>query len=95
MAPFKQNRNYNKNEILDIINKYSVIEYQKIVVIEEQATEIIKKLGGFREKDILSRDPYFRVTDEWNGNHKIIEVRARQGEKNGCYIDLVTGKITG
>lgn len=91
---YDKNRNYNRGEILDLINKYSVKHFDKVVIIDEKAKEIIEKKGGFREKDILSRDPYFEP-EMWTNEHKIIEVRARQGEKNGCYIDLVTEKITG
>lgn len=91
---YDKNRNYNRGEILDLINKYSVVKYDKVVIIEEKAAEIARKKGGFREKDILSRDPYFKPK-MWTSEHKVVEIRARQGEKNGCYIDLVTEKITG
>lgn len=59
---------------------------------------IVKKHGGFREKDIMKK-PYIIIkTETWNKDHKvlnIIEKNTRDNHNNGFSFDLVTMKICG
>lgn len=59
---------------------------------------IVKKCGGFREKDIMKSPYIIRKTETWNNDHKvinIIEKNSRDDRKNGFSVDLVTMKICG
>ncbi len=59
---------------------------------------IVKKSGGYREKDII-KNPYIIIKAEtWNNDHKvlnIIEKNTRDNHNNGFSVDLVTMKICG
>lgn len=91
-----ENLSFCKHDILNLINRFSVKKYKGVILIEEEAATIINHTGGFREKDILAHDPYFKKGDTWTDDHKIIEVCSRQKDYVfSCQVDLVTGKITG
>lgn len=58
---------------------------------------IVKKCGGFREKDIIKK-PYIIIkTETWNNEHKVINIIEKNtlDHKNGFSVDLVTRKICG
>ena len=58
---------------------------------------IVKKCGGFREKDIM-KNPYIIIkTETWNNEHKVINIieNNTHDHKNGFSVDLVTIKICG
>lgn len=58
---------------------------------------IVKKCGGFREKDIIKK-PYIIIkTETWNNEHKVINIIEKNtlDHKNGFSVDLVTNKICG
>lgn len=62
------------------------------------AKSIVKKCGGFREKDIMKSPYIIRKAETWNNDHKvinIIEKNSRDDHKNGFSVDLVTMKICG
>ena len=89
---------YTKQTILDIINTYAIEKYNKLVFIDEAATEIIKKEGGNREKAILANLAYFGKSETWNNEHKVITAYAKKdedGHRDTCDIDIITGKICG
>ena len=59
---------------------------------------IVKKCGGFREKDIIKNPYIIRETGTWNSSHKvlnIIEKKSSDNHYNGFSVDLVTNKICG
>lgn len=59
---------------------------------------IVKKNGGFREKDIMKNPYIIRKTETWNNDHKvinIIEKKSRDNRNNGFSVDLVTMEICG
>lgn len=59
---------------------------------------IVKKCGGYREKDIMKNPYIIRKTETWNNDHKvlnIIEKFTRDYHNNGFSVDLVTMKICG
>ena len=96
---YDKNRDFTRANILDLINKYSTVKYDAVVIIEEEAAKIINRAGGFREKEILKNGCYFQVSETWNDEHKIVVLTEKQrdtdGHANACAVDLITGKITG
>lgn len=59
---------------------------------------IVKKSGGYREKDIMKNPYIIRKTETWNNFHKvlnIIEKNSRGNHCNGFSVDMVTMKICG
>lgn len=93
-----ENLTYCKRDILKFINRYCLnTYYNKLVLTDHAAADIIKKRGGFREKYILENDHYFK-RGMWTDSHKIIYcVKRSNDDTNGarCEVDLVQGLITG
>lgn len=93
-----ENLTYCKRDILKFINRYCLnTYYNKLVLTDHAAADIIKKRGGFREKYILENDHYFK-RGMWTDSHKIIYcVKRSNDDTNGarCEIDLEQGLITG
>lgn len=103
---YEEHHAYTKRDILNVVNRYKVGEkFTDICLIETAATNIIKKIGGWREKDMLNGDSFFQIGETWTAEHKIVRCNKRiwTPTENGrkletidfCEIDLVTGKITG
>ena len=70
-------------------------EYQKY---DNIIKNIVKKYGGYREKDILKNPYIIRKAETWNNEHKvlnIIEKNSRDDHKNGFSVDIVTMTICG
>lgn len=60
--------------------------------------KIVKKCGGYREKDIMKNPYIIKKTETWNNEHKvlnIIEKNSSDNHNNGFSFDLVTKKICG
>lgn len=83
---------YTKANILSVVNAYSIEKYDKVVLVHEETKNIINKIGGFREKDIIKKrdfqtegDFYFKV-GQWNEQHKVVEVIRQEWEQ----IDNIT-----
>jgi hypothetical protein len=69
------------------VNAYSIEKYDKVVLVEEETKNIINKIGGFREKDIIKKrdfrtegDFYFKV-GQWDEQHKVVEVIRQEWEQ--------------
>ena len=58
---------------------------------------IIKKSGGYREKDIMKNPYIIRKTETWNSSHKVLNIIEKNtlDHKNGFSVDIVTMKICG
>ena len=58
---------------------------------------IVKRHGGFREKDIIKNPYIIRKTETWNSSHKVLDIIEKNtlDHKNGFSVDLVTRKICG
>lgn len=58
---------------------------------------IVKKSGGYREKDIIKNPYIIRKTETWNGSHKVLNIIEKNtlDHKNGFSVDIVTRKICG
>ena len=64
---------------------------------ENIVKNIVRKSGGYREKDII-KNPYIIIKAEtWNGSHKVLNIIEKNtlDHKNGFSVDLVTRKICG
>lgn len=60
---------------------------------------IVKKSGGYREKDIMKNSYIIKKTETWNNGHKVLSITEKvasyDGHNNGFSVDLVTMKICG
>lgn len=59
---------------------------------------IVKKRGGYREKDIIKKPYIIKKSETWNNDNKvldIIEKNTRDNYNNSFSVDLVTMKICG
>lgn len=86
---FEEHHSYTRADILDIINRYSIEKYNKVVLIEEETRKIINRIGGYREKEILAENAdfqtegssYMEIGNTWNNEHKIVRVNRQEWEK--------------
>ena len=59
---------------------------------------IVKKCGGYREKDIMKNPYIIRKTETWNNEHKVLNIIEKitcDYHNNGFSVDLVTKRICG
>lgn len=93
-----KNRNFDRKNILELVNTYSIEKYNKVVLVEEKAREIAERIGGYREKEILKNSPYFELV-EWSKEHKVFRATERFYSPykigNSFDVDIETEKITG
>lgn len=81
-----EHREYTRRNILEVVNRYKVgAPFTDVKLVDETAAGIIRKIGGWRELDILnSNDSYFEVVREnWDDEHKIVRCHKRYWE----YVD--------
>lgn len=93
---YNEHHKYTKKDILEIVNRYKVGEkFTDVCLIETTTAEIIRKKGGYREKEILGDgknfqidgDSYFSIGDTWTEEHKTVRcnkevwVPTRNGRK--------------
>lgn len=78
---YEEHHEYTKKDILEIVNRYKVGEkFTGVCLIETTTAEIIRKKGGYREKEILGDgknfqidgDSYFSIGDTWTEDHKTV-----------------------
>ena len=66
---------------------------------ESTVKAIVRKHGGFREKNILSKPHLIKKSGTWNDEHKVLNVLSNEsdidGYRAGFQIDLVTKSICG
>lgn len=97
---WEEHHAYTKKDILEIINRYKVGEkFTEVCLIETTAANIIKKLGGYREKEILGEnknfqtdgDSYFEIGETWTEDHKTVRCNKRvwTPTKNGRKLEVV------
>lgn len=58
---------------------------------------IVKKSGGYREKDIMKNPYIIKKSETWNSSHKVLNIieNNTHDHKNGFSVDLVTMRICG
>lgn len=92
------NYNYTKEDVLNVVNMYATDYYKNVVFVEDEATKIIDRIGGYREKEIL-KDCFFSIGSMWNDEHKLVVLNSRHVDEDGyrhtCEVDLVSKKIVG
>lgn len=63
------------------------------------AAGIIRRKGGYRERDILNHPHTVTRGETWNEAHKVVEILATtpdpDGYRPGCAVDIVTRSIVG
>jgi hypothetical protein len=91
------NYDYTKKGVLQFLNRYGVKKYNNVVIIQAAVNEIVNKIGGIREKEILNNDSVMSIGETWTDTHKVITVTERVNNKLGRSfdVDLITGRITG
>ena len=66
---------------------------------ESTVKAIVRKHGGFREKNILSNPHLIEKSETWNDQHKVLNVLEAEpqtdGYRKGFVVDLVTMSICG
>lgn len=75
-----------------------MLKKEELKMYDNIVKNIVKKYGGFREKDIIKTPYIIRKTETWNNAHKvlnIIEKNSRNDYKSGFSVDLVTKRICG
>ena len=71
---------------------------KEIEMYDNIIKNIVKKSGGYREKDIMKNPYIIRKTETWNNYHKvlnIVEKNTCDNHNNGFSVDLVTRRICG
>lgn len=58
---------------------------------------IVKKSGGYREKNIMKNPYIIKKSETWNSSHKVLNIieNNTHDHKNGFSVDLVTMRICG
>ena len=75
-----------------------MLKNKELKMYDNIIKNIVKKCGGYREKDVMKKPYIIRKAETWNNDHKvldIIEKNSHDDHKNGFSIDLVTMKICG
>lgn len=74
-----------------------MLKNKEFEMYENIIKNIVKKSGGFREKDIMKNPYIIRKTETWNNDHKVLNIIEKNAldHKNGFSVDLVTKKICG
>lgn len=64
-----------------------------------QVREIVRKCGGYREKEVMNKPHTVTRGETWNNEHKVIYVIEKavqkDGYRNGFAVDIVTRSICG
>lgn len=75
-----------------------MLKKEELKMYDNIVKNIVKKCGGYREKDIIKNPYIIKKSETWNNDHKvinIIEKNSRDNHCNGFSVDLVTMKICG
>lgn len=74
-----------------------MLKNKEYEMYENIIKNIVKKSGGFREKDIINNPYIIRKAETWNSSHKVLNIIEKNtlDHKNGFSIDIVTRKICG
>lgn len=74
-----------------------MLKNKEYEMYENIVKNIVKKSGGYREKDIINNPYIIRKTETWNGSHKVLNIIENNtlDHKNSFSVDLVTRKICG
>lgn len=60
---------------------------------------IVRKHGGYREKEIFSNPHIIEESETWNEHHKVLNILSEtldaDGYRSGFSVDIVTKSIVG
>lgn len=71
---------------------------EEFEMYDNMIKNIVKKCGGYREKDIMKNPYIIRKTETWNNDHKVLNIIEKlecDYHNNSFSVDLVTMKICG
>ncbi len=74
-----------------------MLKNKEYEMYENIVKNIVRKSGGYREKDIINNPYIIMKTETWNNEHKVLNIIEKNtlDHKNGFSVDLVTRKICG
>lgn len=71
----------------------------KIETYKSRVAAIVRREGGYREREIWNKPHRMTWGETWNEDHKVVEVLATEPDENGYFsgfaVDLVTQLICG
>ena len=71
----------------------------KIETYKSRAAAIVRREGGYREREIWNKPHTMEQSETWNEAHKVINVLAAEPDRDGYFpgfaVDLVTCSICG
>lgn len=70
---------------------------EEIKMYDNIIKKIVRKSGGYREKDIIKKPYIIKKSETWNSSHKVLNIieKNTHDHKNGFSVDLVTMRICG
>ena len=75
-----------------------MLKSKELKMYDNIVKNIVKKYGGYREKDIMENPYIIRKTETWNNEHKVLNIIEKlecDYHNNSFSVDLVTMKICG
>ena len=74
-----------------------MLKNEDLSMYDNIVKSIVKKHGGFREKEIMNNPYIIRKTETWNNSHKVLNIieKNTHDHKNSFSVDLVTMQICG
>lgn len=74
-----------------------MLKNKEYEMYENIIKNIVKKSGGFREKDIINNPYIIRKAETWNSSHKVLNIieNNTHDHKDGFSVDIVTMRICG
>ena len=74
-----------------------MLKNKEYEMYENIVKNIVRKSGGYREKDIMKNSYIIMKTETWNSSHKVLNIieNNTHDHNNGFSVDLVTLKICG
>lgn len=78
--------------------KKKMLKNKEFKMYDNIVRNIVKKCGGYREKDIIKNPYIIKKSETWNNDHKVLNIIEKlecDYHNNGFSVDLVTNKICG
>lgn len=78
--------------------KKKMLKNKEFKMYDNIVRNIVKKCGGYREKDIIKNPYIIKKSETWNNDHKVLNIIEKlecDYHNNSFSVDLVTMKICG
>lgn len=78
--------------------KKKMLKNKEFKMYDNIVRNIVKKCGGYREKDIIKNPYIIKKSETWNNDHKVLNIIEKlecNYHNNSFSVDLVTMKICG